>query len=176
MKTAQRLTGLFAFGGIVLAAGVAYATVAFDASTGAGFVGKGDVQLAFGWNNAQLQANASGVSFSYLATDNYSAVCEWITGEGTKSQRTHDVTHTATTSVNGQVAYDARTHQQIDGFNLTGYGTTTETGEVPVVGGACPGSAGTDGAWISAELTSSTADLFVSFDTASVQLSPSATP
>ena len=30
----------------------ALATVTFDPATGIGFVGKGDVQLAFGWNNA----------------------------------------------------------------------------------------------------------------------------
>lgn len=41
----------------------ALAAVTFDASTGTGFVGKGDVQLAFGWNNKQLQANAAGVTF-----------------------------------------------------------------------------------------------------------------
>lgn len=34
--------------------GSALATVTFDPGTGTGFVGKGDVQNAFGWNNAQL--------------------------------------------------------------------------------------------------------------------------
>jgi hypothetical protein len=42
---------------------VASASVAVD-SGGYGFVGKGDVQVAFGWNNAALQKNASGVSFT----------------------------------------------------------------------------------------------------------------
>src|SRR5918996_4693526 len=37
----------------------AFALVTFDPSTGTGFVGKGDVQTAFGWNNKQLQNNAS---------------------------------------------------------------------------------------------------------------------
>ena len=45
-------------------AGVASAAVTFDSDTGVGFVGKGDVQLAFGWNNTQLQKNAPGVAFS----------------------------------------------------------------------------------------------------------------
>lgn len=33
-------------------------------SDGSGFVGKGDVQAAFGWTNAKLQQNAGGVTFS----------------------------------------------------------------------------------------------------------------
>jgi Spy/CpxP family protein refolding chaperone len=32
-----------------------FAAVTFNPSTGIGFVGKGDVQNAFGWNNADLQ-------------------------------------------------------------------------------------------------------------------------
>jgi hypothetical protein len=37
----------------------ALAAVTFDVNTGFGFVGKGDVQLAFGWNNKALQTNAT---------------------------------------------------------------------------------------------------------------------
>ena len=47
----------------VLVAGLAYAAVTFDPTTGQGFVGKGDVQYTFDWNNAQLQANADDVGF-----------------------------------------------------------------------------------------------------------------
>jgi hypothetical protein len=42
---------------------VASASVAVD-SSGNGFVGKGDVQVAFGWNNKQLQDNAKNVTFT----------------------------------------------------------------------------------------------------------------
>jgi hypothetical protein len=45
-----------------------YAAVTIDLLTGEGFVGKGDVQLAFNWNNKQLQDNADGVSFSVEST------------------------------------------------------------------------------------------------------------
>jgi ABC-type antimicrobial peptide transport system permease subunit len=41
----------------------ASATVTFDPEAGTGFVGKGDVQDLFGWNNEALQGNASSVSF-----------------------------------------------------------------------------------------------------------------
>jgi hypothetical protein len=109
-------------------AGTASATVTFDPSTGTGFVGKGDVQLALGWNNPQLQANAAGVTFSYNATDTYAAVCTFVTGAGTRGEQTHNVSVPRHATINSAIQYDARTHRQIDGFNLTGFGTTTTEG------------------------------------------------
>lgn len=129
--------------------------------TGNGFVGKGEIQTPFGWNNAKLQANAAGVTFGYNTTENYSAVCTWITGAGTRGERTHTVTHTSATSVAGAVSYDARVRTQITGFTLTGFaGAPVVTGEVPVVGGACPGSDGTSGTWSAVELLDSTSGLY----------------
>src|SRR5688572_19435502 len=52
-------TGLVAIG----AGSAAHASVTMD-DTGHGFVGKGDVQTALGYNNAQLQANAGTLTFS----------------------------------------------------------------------------------------------------------------
>jgi hypothetical protein len=43
----------------------ANAAVTFNETNGTGFVGKGDVQVAFAWNNKQLQTNAKDVSFSF---------------------------------------------------------------------------------------------------------------
>jgi hypothetical protein len=137
--------------------------VTLDPSNGTGFVGKGDVQLAFGWNNAQLQKNAGGLSFTYATEDSYSAVCEWITGEGTRGQKTHDVTHVRTSSVTSQIAYDARVRTQITGFMLRGIESTTEEGSVPEVDGQCPGNEGTDGVWVSVEQTGSSGGLYVNF-------------
>jgi hypothetical protein len=37
-------------------------------------VGKGDVQLAFGWNNAQAQQNAQALSFTYNTAETYTAL------------------------------------------------------------------------------------------------------
>src|SRR5262245_5475316 len=42
----------------------ASASVSVNPTSGVGFVGKGDVQSAFGWKNADLQANASAVKFT----------------------------------------------------------------------------------------------------------------
>ena len=51
---------------ISLATVAIFASVTFDSSTGTGFVGKGDVQLALGLNNAQMQAyNLNNLNFSY---------------------------------------------------------------------------------------------------------------
>jgi hypothetical protein len=136
--------------------------VTYDASTGTGFVGKGDVQLAFGWNNQQLQSNAGGVRFSYNTTDKYTAVCTFTTGEGTRGEKTHDIDHKRTTTVASSVAYDARVRNQITGFTLTGLRETTPPGgEIPVVGGACMGNQGHDGTWTSVELTGASGGLFV---------------
>jgi len=49
----------------LMLAPAASAAVTFNETNGTGFVGKGDVQVAFGWNNKQLQTNAKDVSFSF---------------------------------------------------------------------------------------------------------------
>jgi len=138
-----------------LATTSASAEVVFDAASGTGFVGKGDVQLAFGWNNAGLQANAGGVTFTYGYTAVYQAVCTFTTGEGTRGEKTHNVPHSEEMSVSSTVDVALRKNRQGDvtGFNLTGFGTVfSESGDVPVVGGPCPGNPGHDGVWTSVEL------------------------
>lgn len=149
----------------------AYATVTFDPNTGTGFVGKGDLQLAFGWNNAAAQQNIPSVTFTYASQETYTAVCTWTTGEGTNGERVHNVDHNKTVGVSGQVQYSVRQHQQIDGIYLTGFtGTLSESGTVPVVGGPCPGNPGTDGTWSSVTLTSSSGGLYANWGGQSVLL------
>ncbi|HSK25425.1 MAG TPA: hypothetical protein VK894_00765, partial [Jiangellales bacterium] len=64
----RRITvGLLASAALVLSGGVAQAAVTFDAATGEGFVGKGDVQLALGYNNKQLQDNAGSLEFAAVS-------------------------------------------------------------------------------------------------------------
>jgi hypothetical protein len=135
--------------------------VTFDPATGTGFVGKGDVQTAFNWNNSQLQKNAGGVAFTYNAVDKYTITCEWTTGEGTRGEQTHDVDHKKTTSVNSEVLYDARTRNQINGFVLKGYGSTLTGGSAPEVGGACPGNPGTGAVITAVTFLQSTGGLYV---------------
>jgi hypothetical protein len=131
-------------------AGAALADVTFDPATGMGFVGKGDVQSAFGWNNATLQANADYLTFTYKSVQEYEAVCTWTTGEGTKGEQTHNVTHTRETGIDSDLSYEVRKVVQVSGFFLEGFASgTSATGSVPVVGGACPGNQGHDGVWTS---------------------------
>lgn len=155
---------------LVATLAVAGAAVTVNAD-GTGFVGKGDVQLAFGWNDHVLQANAAGVSFTYDSTDLYSGVCTFTTGEGTRGEQTHNVAHTKKTVVNSAVAYEVRKNPQIKvtGWNLNGFGASTE-GAIPEVGGACVGFPGNGATWVSVELVSSSGGLFVHYGAQSVLL------
>ena len=170
----MRKNMLTAVAATVLAGSLAMAAPATAAvlvdSYGVGFVGKGDVQLAFGWNNQLLQDNASGITFTLESEDVYTAVCEFVTGEGTRGERTHRVPHTESTTVNSSVAYHPRIRNQITGFNLTGTGATTSTGSIPVVGEACPGNPGHEGIWSSVLLTDSSGGLYVHHGVQSVLL------
>jgi hypothetical protein len=164
---------------LVMMVGIVWATVTFDSSTGTGFVGKGDVQIAFGWNNQTLQRNAAGVTFTYNATDTYAATCTWITGEGTRGERTHNVDIPRHTSVNSTIGSLGRNNSSglngpNTGFILTGYGATVTDGTVPVVGGSCVGEPdngqGVNGTWTAVQLVSSTGGLYVNSNGNSVLL------
>jgi len=140
----------------------------FDPNTGVGFVSKGQVQSAFGWNNAQLQQNASGITFTYDSTQDYEAVCQYFATNG--SQVTH-VTVNMHTAVIGNITYETRGNRQVTGFNLTGYGSSQHTGgEIPVVGGHCQSPEGYAGAYTSVMATGTGGGLFVNSGGASVQL------
>ncbi len=140
----------------------AFASVSFNSSTGTGFVGKGDIQVLYGWNNAQLQSKAGGVSFAYDARDTYDVTCEWDTGNHNIVH--HIVDHPTHTNITSSIAYDPRQvkgQKQITGFNLNGFGTTTSQGNVPEVGGSCPN--GNSGIITAVELVSSVGGLTVTY-------------
>lgn len=122
-KTIRGLLGITAAAVLTVAA---FATVTFNPANGTGFVGKGDVQTAFGWNNAQLQNNARGLAFQYYSTTTATWTCQWVTGEGTRGQRTHTLDRTTIQGLVGAVAHDARTRNQITGFILTGWNGTPQ--------------------------------------------------
>lgn len=173
----KRSIGITVLGlSLALASATASAEVVFDPATGTGFVGKGDVQDAFGWNNAGLQANAGGVTFTYGYSAVYQAVCTFTTGEGTRGEKTHNVPHSEEMSVASSVDVALRKNRQGDvtGFNLTGLGGAfTESGDVPVVGGPCPGNPGHDGVWTSVEiLPGAEGGLYASYGTQKVLLTP----
>jgi hypothetical protein len=120
-----------------LSAVAAYAAVTFDPATGTGFVGKGDVQLALGLNNAQLQAQAGSLQFASVST----VVTEvsWICTND-RNEQTQERERTTTTSIQGVLSSVARERNQITGFFLTGYNgvpTSSSTTEGPGVN-TCP--------------------------------------
>jgi hypothetical protein len=142
----------------------ALADVSFDESSGMGFVGKGDVQLAFGWNNKDVQANGADVFFTYEATDRFDVGCTFETGMGMGTQT---VTNHKTRNIDSAVVANARKHSQIDGFVLTGMGEPT--GDVaPQVGDYCPNGGG--GTITDVRLISSEGGLYVHYGETSVLL------
>ncbi|WP_188644909.1 hypothetical protein [Tsuneonella deserti] len=55
------------------------------------------MQLAFGWNNAAAQKNATAVSFVYDEVKTYDVTCEWVKVTGGPKSKTvhHDITISA---------------------------------------------------------------------------------
>jgi hypothetical protein len=109
-----------------------------------GFVGKGDVQVPLGLNNAQLQSGAASLAFSYTEARSYDVACfkeEEVmetTGTGRNMVRTRvirrtDREFTRPAPVSATVAFEARQgRSQITGFNLSPISIA------PIVG-TCPG-------------------------------------
>jgi hypothetical protein len=92
---------------------------------GWGFVGKGDVQLALGWNNKQLQDNANNVTFRAVSTT-VSEVSWTCTNSNNQNEQQRE--RTTTTTAQGVLSSVARERNQITGFNLTGYSSTSSSG------------------------------------------------
>jgi hypothetical protein len=117
---------------MLVAAGAVFAVVTFDPASGTGFVGKGDVQTAFGWNNNQLQQNAGSVNFEVQKVTEYSWTCKRDAGEQTQERA-------RTTTAQQVVDKIARERNQITGFNLLGYSgpETVSSSDGPPLG-SCP--------------------------------------
>jgi len=148
---------------VVAVTSAAYAGWYID-EDGNGFVGKGDVQLALGFKNKQLQDNAEAVQFqveSEVVTE-VSWVCTNSNDDNTQERE-----RTTTISLEGVLESVARERNQVTGFNLTGWDGDAESGsetDGPAVN-SCP-----SGPWTlttpagEPELVSSTGALQVSID------------
>ncbi|MFI7483507.1 hypothetical protein ACH9EU_13965 [Kocuria sp. M1R5S2] len=129
-----------AFAASLAVAAPASAAVTFDAATGNGFVGKGDVQLAAGWNNKQLQDNAAAVNFKAQTVSATEATwtCDRDAGPQTQARAS-----TTTTTTSGVVSAIARERNQITGFVLSGYDggdpVVEEERDGPAVGSCATG-------------------------------------
>lgn len=143
----------------------ASAAVTYDPAVG-GFAGKGDLQTLFNWNNNLLQANATGIVFTWESAAEYDAVCEFDTETGGKNSKIihHSPTRTIAVNVNATVVGDARQRNQITGFNL-GAASAAPSADAPVVGGACPGGNLGNGVYTSVVQTGSSAGGLYAEDT-----------
>ncbi len=126
------LTGIAAttFAATLALGAPATAAVTFDPATGEGFVGKGDVQTAFAWNNSQLQSQAGNVSFA--AKSETVTEVSWVC-TNPRNENTQERQRTTRTSTSGVVSAVTRDNKkQVTGFNLSGYAgdatSTTNTG------------------------------------------------
>jgi hypothetical protein len=129
----KSLSGMLSASLLMLVATSARADVSFDPETGKGFVGKGDIQLLFAWNNTDLQNQANALTFSVYEMSSYDVPCMKIldnTKEVTVLRHTFHRERTTSRSI----AYSPRVRNQVTGFLLTGYELdSTDFGK------ACPG-------------------------------------
>jgi hypothetical protein len=101
---------------LAVTASPALAVVSFDPVTGTGFVGKGDVQLALGWNNKQLQEGATSLTFTTFAR-----FSSWTTWECTAEDGTLLPQRNGFSSDSwAEIGYEVRGEPQATGFVLTG--------------------------------------------------------
>ena len=145
LSLALSLAAVTAVGG----ASAASAAVTFDPATGSGFVGKGDVQYTFGWNNAKLQSNAGTVDFRYESAQDYEVICEFDTEQGGRDGVRSVVQHVARQELASSLSRDVTTvtrknsQGDVNGFKLSAEGDAIVIGgALPEVGGECKSGKG----------------------------------
>src|SRR5262245_50931943 len=94
---------------------VAGANVAVDAN-GNGYVGKGDVQSALKWNNADFDTNVANLKFT-AGTQSNSIVTRWQCSGG-EQNCTSTVVQSRTVKATPVLSSNGK---QITGWNLTGF-------------------------------------------------------
>ena len=142
--TSLRLAaGTAVLAGLAALASPASAVVTFDPATGTGFVGKGDVQLVFGWNNKALQDKAGAVDFRVNSSSETSWTCTKLVLQGNDETREIVQQRSFSITTQGLVTTVARDNSKgkdgpVTGFYLQGYenGATVETSGPAV--GSCP--------------------------------------
>ena len=119
----------------------AFASVAVD--NGVGFVGKGDVQTALGWNNAAFDKGVGSLKFT-AGAEKVIADYKMSCFNGSTGAIDAEVGHTiisqpGTTTVTATQVFNAGNGKQITGFNLTGQTNGfTATGDATFRTVPCP--------------------------------------
>jgi len=124
-NTTFKITKTAAAVALLMATMSAHAAVNVD-ENGVGFVGKGDVQSTYDWNNSMLQSNAHLVRFKFSSAGTASWICEGVNAAGitvTSDRRDQDV------GTNATIAHDPRKNRQgqITGFILNGFEDNSTT-------------------------------------------------
>jgi hypothetical protein len=133
---------MVALAALALSATAAFAAYTFDPATGTGFVGKGDVQLIYSWNNTQLQNNASKVDFRTSTTNETTWTCSKPNpSDPDKPDIVNNRSNSTTTQgLATTVSRDTSKGKNgpVTGFNLTGYEGTPTTVTSGNALGSCP--------------------------------------
>ncbi|GGI06095.1 hypothetical protein [Egicoccus halophilus] len=123
---------------LTFSATAASAAVELDPATGAGFVGKGDVQTVLGWNNKQLQDRADALVFTFESVAEVSWSCTKTHEAGNSGKEVVTVQERSrVTTTSGVVSHTERVRNQITGFWLTGFAGEATTVDGPAIG-TCP--------------------------------------
>jgi hypothetical protein len=163
MKKRSAVAG---FAAVAVFATAVYAATTFDPDSGFGFVGKGEVQEIYGWNNKALQDNEANVEFRAKSetVEERSWTCTNINDDSEQMRE-----RKRTTKIEGILSATGRERRQITGFILNGYDGDPKTINTPESGqilNSCPGGPSWSlttpaGDWY---VVSSTNVLEVSFD------------
>jgi hypothetical protein len=119
--------------------GQANAEVIIDPDSGIGFVGKGDVQLFYGWSNKEVNAQAANVTFHTQIQQKTDHTWSCLNSNNDKTNERDKTTTTIEKSVITTVTRENKS-KQVTGFKLTGFSATTtnsesSNGQAP---GTCP--------------------------------------
>ncbi|MFB2639586.1 hypothetical protein ACE02P_16265 [Shewanella bicestrii] len=98
------------------------ASVTYD-EAGVGFVGKGDIQSLFDWNNSQLQDNAKFLHFQFIATGTVTWRCKKAhANENADGEGLYVTMSSQTTMLGANASVEARKNApaKITGFYLNG--------------------------------------------------------
>lgn len=153
-----------------LVSSAAWATVTVNPD-GTGWVGKGDVQTVYGWNNQTMQRNAAGVSFYVASEERYDVTCEWDTVAGQSGNVIHhEVTLNKKSGLMASIQYLARRNSSgingdFTGWYLLGWDgdpVVSGDGNLPAIGDPCPGNSG--GVATQVDLVSSTGGVYASYN------------
>jgi hypothetical protein len=181
----KTMLGFALVGALAMTAVVMADVENFDPEAGTGRVGKGDVQSAFGWNDARFQLNYPGVSFSVDLVETEKQAC-YTTKEPPPDAIPVGYRHhsrTATRDIDWEPIFNPQ--DKVVGISLIGYFSDAiewsewsdpvgDNGET--FGNACPGfqppgpSTHPAGAWIPE--SSVVEGLFVTFNGVSVKIWP----